>query len=147
LFAAGREVTEDDITALVPDARATTIFALVSALGRRNRTQALQVLDTLTREGEYLPLALAYLSTQLRMALAAKEAGLKSAPQIQSHFSRGGVPMWSSRADQIYQTVSRFNKAQLERALELIYEADKGLRDARPDDRIVMERFVMELTA
>jgi hypothetical protein len=31
--------------------------------------------------------------------------------------------------------------------MKLIFEADKGLRDARPDDRIVMERFVLRLTA
>ena len=68
----------DDIAALVPDARATTIFALVNALGRRDRARALEILDTLTREGEYLPLALAFLSTQFRMALVAREAGLKS---------------------------------------------------------------------
>ena len=29
--------------------------------------------------------------------------------------------------------------------MKLIYEADKGLRDARPDDRIVMERFILQL--
>jgi DNA polymerase III delta subunit len=53
--------------------------------------------------------------------------------------------MWQSRADQIYQTVGKFSKAQLERAMELIYKADKGLRDARPDDRIVMEQFILDL--
>jgi hypothetical protein len=31
--------------------------------------------------------------------------------------------------------------------MKLIFEADRGLRDARPDDRIVMERFVLKLTA
>jgi DNA polymerase III subunit delta len=147
LFAQGRAVGVDDITALVPDARATTIFALVNALGRRNRAQALGVLDTLTRDGEYLPLALAFLSTQFRMALVSREAGLKSAQQVQGHFSRLGVPMWPSRAEQIYQTVARFTQAQLERGMGLIFEADKGLRNARPDDRIVMEQFVLALTA
>ena len=29
--------------------------------------------------------------------------------------------------------------------MKLIFEADRGLRDARPDDRIVMERFILEL--
>ncbi len=145
LFAGQRVVGVDDVTALVPDARATTIFALVNALGRRDRTRALAVLDTLTKEGEYLPLALAFLSTQFRMALVAREAGLKSAGQVLGHFSKMGVPMWQSRADQVYQTVSKFSKAQLERAMELIYKADKGLRDARPDDRIVMEQFILDL--
>ena len=31
--------------------------------------------------------------------------------------------------------------------MKLTYEADKGLRSARPDDRIVMEEFVLRLTA
>ncbi len=145
LYAGTRAVTVDDIAALVPDARATTIFALVNALGRRDRPRALEALDTLTKEGEYLPLALAFLSTQFRMALAACDAGLKSAAQIQSHFTRLGVPMWGSRADQVSQTAMKFTRSQLERALRLIFEADRGLRDTRPDDRIVMERFILAL--
>jgi len=147
LYAGTRAVTVEDIASLVPDARATTIFALVNALGRRDRTRALEILDTLTREGEYLPLALTFLSTQFRLALAAREAGLKSAQQIQGHFTRMGVPMWGSRADQVYQTLSKFGKPQLERAMNLIFEADRGLRDARPDDRVIMEQFVLKLTA
>jgi DNA polymerase III subunit delta len=147
LYAGNRTVTVDDISALVPDARATTIFALVNAIGKRDRARALEALDTLTREGEYLPLALAFLSTQFRLALAAREANLKSGSQIQSHFVRIGIPMWGSRADQISQTASKFSKPQLERAMRLIFEADRGLRDARPDDRIVMERFILQLVA
>ena len=145
LFAGKRSVNVDDIASLVPDARATNIFALVNALGRRDRARSLEILDTLTREGEYLPLALAFLSSQFRMALVAREAGLKSASQIQGHFTKMGVPMWGSKAEQIYQTLSKFGKPQMERAMKLIYEADKGLRDARPDDRIVIERFILEL--
>jgi DNA polymerase-3 subunit delta len=148
LFSAGnRSITMDDIISLVPDARSTTIFALVNALGRRDRARGLELLDTLCREGEYLPLALAFLSTQFRLALVSKESGLRSPQQIIGHFSRTGVPMWSSRAEQVYQTVSKFSKEQLERGLKLIFAADRDLRSARPDDRTVMERFVLELTS
>jgi DNA polymerase-3 subunit delta len=147
LYAGNRLLTAEDIAALAPEARATTIFALVNALGRRDRARALEILDTLTREGEYLPLALAFLSTQFRMALTAREAGLKSPQQIQGHFTRMGVPLWGSRAEQVYQTASKFGKPQLERAMKLIFEADRGLRDTRPDDRVIMEQFVLKLTA
>jgi DNA polymerase-3 subunit delta len=147
LYAGNRTISADDIADLVPDARATTIFALVNAIGRRDRTRALELLDTLTSEGIYLPLALAFLSTQFRMAMAAREAGLKSSQQVQAHFTRLGVPMWGSRADQVWQTVAKFGKPQLERAMKLISEADRGLRDARPDDRVVMEQFLLKLTA
>jgi DNA polymerase-3 subunit delta len=145
LFAAGREIGVDDIAALVPDARASNVFALVNSLGRRDRGRSLEVLDTLIRDGEYLPLALAFLSTQFRMALVAREAGLKSSQQVQSHFTRMGVTMWGSRAEQVHQTANKFSKPQLERAIRVIYEADKGLRDLRPDDRVVMEQFILKV--
>ena len=35
----GKNITEDDIISLIPDARETNIFALVNALGRRDRVK------------------------------------------------------------------------------------------------------------
>ena len=148
LFTGGaRKVTADDIAALVPDAQATTIFALVAALGRGDRTRALEILDTLAREGEYMPLALTFLATQFRTALVAREAGLRNAAQIQAHFTKLGARMWPERARQIEQTVGAFSKTKLERAVGKLFEADRALRDARPDDRIVMEELILALTA
>jgi DNA polymerase-3 subunit delta len=147
LLSAGRAITLDDIQTMVPDARAATIFALVNALGRRDRVRSLSVLDTLCREGEYLPMALSFLSSQFRQALIAREANLRSPQQIQGHFQKMGVQMWGSRAEQVNQTATKFSREQLERGLKLIFEADRALRSARPDDRIVMEQFVVKLTA
>jgi len=147
LLAGTRKVTADDIAALVPDAQATTIFALVAALGRGDRSRALETLDTLARAGEYMPLALTFLATQFRMALAAREAGLRGAGEIQAHFSKLGARIWPERAREIGQTVEAFPKARLERAVVKLFEADRDLRDARPDDRIVMEEMILELTA
>ncbi len=148
LFAGtARKVTADDIAALVPDAQATTIFVLVAALGRGDRSRSLEILDTLSREGEYMPLALTFLATQFRMALAAREAGLRGAGQIQAYFNQAGVRIWPERARQIEQTVEAFPKARLERAVQKLFEADRALRDARPDDRVVMEEMILAMTA
>lgn len=147
LTAGKRKVTAEDIAALVPNAQATTIFVLVAALGRGDRTRALEVLDTLSREGEYMPLALTFLATQFRMALVAREAGLRSASQIQAHFNKLGARMWPERARQIEQTVEAFSKRKLERAVVKLFETDRALRDVRPDDRIVMEEMILALTA
>jgi DNA polymerase-3 subunit delta len=144
--AGGRKIGAEEISKLVPEARDSTIFALVGALGRGDRAASLDVLDTLVRQSEYLPLALSFLGTQFRLAMAAREAGLRSAQQIQFHFSKQGIQMWPSRAEQVYQTVSKFSKEQIAGALKLIYGTDKSLRDARPDDRVVMETLVLELT-
>jgi DNA polymerase-3 subunit delta len=101
--------------------------------------------DRLVRNGEYLPLALNFLNSLVRLALAAQEKGLRSAPQIQQALSRPGRPVWRSRAEQVHQTATLFSKQQLERALGQIYQTDWALRDARPSDRIVMEKFILEL--
>jgi DNA polymerase-3 subunit delta len=143
----GKPVTVNDLPLLVPDARQSTIFALVNALGRKDRARSLETLDALVREGEYLPLALTFLATQFRMALVAKEANLRGAQQVQSHFQRAGVQMWGSRAEQVSQTAVKFSKDQLERGLKMIFEADRDLRSARPDDRTVVENFVVKLCA
>jgi DNA polymerase-3 subunit delta len=142
-----RKVTPDDILRLVPNAQATTIFALVGALGRGDRKRALDSLDTLIREGEYLPLALTFLATQFRLAMAARDSGLKSAQQIQAKFSQQGIRIWRDRAEQVNQTVSAFPGEKLGRAIEKIFWADKALRDTRPDDRVVMEELVLSLTS
>jgi DNA polymerase-3 subunit delta len=147
LFAGSRKVTSGDIAALVPDARAATVFALVAALGRGDRSRALEILDTLARAGEYMPLALTFLATQFRMALAAREAGLRGPGDIQAHFNKLGVRIWPERARQIGETMEAFPKVRLERAVGKLFEADRSLRDARPDDRIVMEEMILEMTA
>ena len=143
----GGTVTEEMIANMVPDARETTIFALVAAMGRKDRNQSLSILDTLVREGEYLPLALAFLATQFRLALVAREANLKGASAIQNHFSGKGVAMWRSRAEQVAQTAASFSEGRIRKAMAEIFEADRGMRDIRPDDRTVMEKFILSLTA
>jgi len=141
-----RKVTADDIARLVPNAQASNIFALVAALGRADRKRSLLSLDILLREGEYLPLALTFLATQFRLAMVAHESGLRSAQQIQAHFTRQGIRMWRDRAEQVNQTVAAFPGEKLAQAIQSVFRADRALRDTRPDDRVVMEELVFSLT-
>ena len=64
-----------------------------------------------------------------------------------SHFLKLGVQMWPARAEQVYQTLSKFSKAQIATALKHIYGTDRSLRDVFPDARIVMEGLILDLTA
>jgi DNA polymerase-3 subunit delta len=142
-----RSVTMDDLRALVPNAAESTIFELVHALGKRNRAAALRSVGVLVREGEYLPLALSFLSTQFRLALAAKEAKIASGQQAQNFFMKAGVRIWRERAEQIAATAAAFTQEGLAQALSLIYETDKRFREGYRDDRTTMERLVLALTA
>ncbi len=140
-------VTLEDLRNLVPNAAQTTIFALVNALGRGDRGGALRSLDILVREGEYLPLALTFLNTQFRLALAAKEAKVNSSQQAQAFFSRLGVRIWRERAEQVMMTASALTKERLAKALIMIYETDKKFREGYRNDQLIMETLVLGLTA
>ncbi|MGH9807864.1 MAG: hypothetical protein ACRD9W_11490, partial [Terriglobia bacterium] len=65
---------------------------------------------------------------------------------IQAHFTRQGIRVWRDRAEQVWQTASAFSRERLQAALLQIFEADRALRDTRPDDRVVMEKLVLSLT-
>ena len=148
LFAGdSRRITSDDLASLVPNGRTSTIFALVGAMGQGNRGKALDILDSLVREGEYLPMALMFLAGQLKYALIAHEAGLRNSMQITGHFAKLGIRMWRDRAEQVAQTVTAFPQAKAEKALKLLSTADRDLRDTRPDDRTVFESLILALTA
>lgn len=141
------KITADDIALLVPNARESTVFALVAALGRGDRKRSLDSLDTLIRDGEYLPLALTFLATQFRLAMVAQESNLRNAQQLQAYCARNGIRIWRERAEQVCQTVGAFSKDKLQAAIEKVFWADKALRDFRPDDRVIMEELVLTLTA
>ncbi len=144
---AGRAVTAADLASLVPHAAQTTIFNFVNALARRDRPSALAALDILVRDGEYLPLALTFLSTQFRLALAVREQRIGSAQQAQNLFQKMGVRVWRERAEQIVSTAGLFTAARLAKAIALIYETDKKFREGYKDDRTTMETLVFALTA
>ena len=55
------------------------------------------------------------------------------------------ITVTAKAAEQIHQAATVFTKRQLETTLRRIFQTDRALRDARPDDRIVMERFVFGL--
>jgi len=99
------------------------------------------------RQGEYMPLALSFLASLFRLALAAREKGLRSPQQIQQALSKPGRPVWRAKAEQIHHAATVFSQAQLEAGLKQVFSADWGLRDARPSDRIVMERLILGLSS
>jgi len=144
---AERSVTMDDLRALVPNAAQSTIFTLVGALGKGDRARALESVNILAREGEYMPMALTFLSTQFRLALAAKEARVSSAQQAQNFFTKIGVRIWRDRAEQVMATTGAFSKERLAQAVALIYETDKKFREGYKDDGLIMEWLVLALTA
>lgn len=142
----GQPVTAELISELVPNAPAATIFDLVRALGQRERRRALEDLYTVAGAGEALTLVLTFLEAQFRQALLVQELGLRGPQQVLAYFQKLGVRIWPKRAQEIWDTARLFQPGELARAIEAIYEVDKGLREACPSEHILVERLAVELT-
>lgn len=142
-----RAVTQQDLEDLIPEARQSGVFELTDALARKDRSRALELVDTMAKTGEYWPLHLNMLARLFRQTLATKEQGARGVPQITRMFQAQGTPMWPARARQILEVGQKFSGQELEKVLIALFEADRDLRRERPNDRILIEQLVVAMTA
>jgi DNA polymerase-3 subunit delta len=142
-----RAVTSQDLEVLIPEARQSGVFELTDALAQKDRSRALALVDTLAKTGGYWPLQLSMLARLFRQALAAKEQGARAIPQVTRLFQSQGTPIWPARARQILDVGQKFSRRELERALIGLFNADRDLRRERPNDRLIIEQLVVEMTA
>jgi DNA polymerase-3 subunit delta len=140
-------ITRADVELLTPEARQGGVFELSDALARKDRSRALEIVSTLAAGGAYWPMQLTLLAGLFRQALAVRESNARDSRQVVSALGRHGVRIWPSRAQQLLGVARKFSKQELEKALTCFFEADRDLRRERPDDRFIMERLIVELTA
>ena len=140
-------ITRADVELLTPEARQGGVFELSEALARKDRSRALEIVNTLGAAGAYWPMQLTLLAGLFRQALAVHELNARDSRQAVSALGRYGVRIWPSRAQQLLGVARKFSKQELEKALTCVFEADRDLRRERPDDRFIMERLIVELTA
>ncbi len=72
---------ENDVAAIVSDARIESIFDLTDALGEGDRSTALQLLDRLLAEGQAPLMVLAMMTRHFRQMWKIKELGAQNVPQ------------------------------------------------------------------
>ncbi len=144
--AAPTAVSSRDIELLVPEARQNGLFDFSDALAHRDRTRALELLDTMSKAGVYWPMQLSLIAGLFRQALAANELRLRGAGAVRSKLGSYGLRLWSARARQVAEIASRFSAKELERALIALFETDRKLRSSHPGERIIMEHLVLRLT-
>ncbi len=125
LYAAGREITADDVDDLVADTRERTVFELTDAIGAGDLGRALLAVDSLTEQRQSAIGVLVMLARHVRqMALChvARVEGVnpRDLPAVL------GVPPFV--VDKLTAQARRYAPAALARATELIATADWSLK-------------------
>jgi DNA polymerase-3 subunit delta len=127
-YAAGRtSIGLEEVRALVPAEPVYIIWELGDSIGRRDAAGALQRLQALFREGHSAIPTLGLIASHVRRMVRAK----------------AGSPQWMP--PEVKKQAEKFPMKDLLKALDRLHQADMELRSSPPDDRLVLERLVLDL--
>ncbi|MBI2818028.1 MAG: DNA polymerase III subunit delta [Acidobacteria bacterium] len=134
-----------DVHRMLTTATGEVTVGLAEAIGARDATAALRILDALRRTGRYAPLIVSELARYLRQLILLKEAKARDPWQAARMLwdAKLGVPQGAVPA--LLRQARNFSGAELLHGLELAYEADLALRCSPPDEALVLESFILRL--
>lgn len=135
----------EDLEPMVPALAGKASTTLVEAIGAGDKKKALEILGELDCGGKYPPLVISEVARYLRQLILLKENRVRDSRQA-------GKVLWSAKLPAPPHVLTallgqrrKMSGTQLLRGLQLAYEADLALRSSPPRDRIILERFVLQL--
>ncbi len=135
----------EDLEPMVPALAGRASTSLGEVIGAGDRKKALELLEELERSGKYPPLVVSEVARYLRQLILLKENRVRDARQA-------GKILWSAKLSAppnvlpaLLGQARNFSGAQLLRGLQLAFEADVALRSSPPREKIVLERFILQL--
>lgn len=144
LYAAGREIGEPDVRALVPYAPDTNIFTAVDAIVDRRPGDALRLLTQLMREGHEPLYLIAMIERQLRLMALARDLTDRGVAQNEM-----GRRMGTGSDFVVRKTLGQARRANLP-AISRMYRralrCDLDIKTGRMEPAVSLELLVADLT-
>lgn len=137
-----------DVETLVTSAQQRSAYDLARALSQQNRAAALESLQRIwENEGDSIAVPLVFqLSRALKMALILRQQKVRDRSRLYSVLPDGLRPP-SFAADDILQMSMRLPETFLMQGMELLQQADVGIRSNPLSMRLLLEQVVLALTA
>ena len=118
---------------------------LLEAIGSGDTPKALEALGEVARSGRYPPLVLLEVTRYLRQLILLKEKKVREPRQASSVLWSAKLAAPQRFVPSLLDQARRFSGRGLLKALQSAYEAEVALRSSPPEDRIILERFVLQL--
>lgn len=139
----GEPITLEAVEACVSRVRVDTIWALVDAVGLRDRRAALKAASSLLRDREPPLRILAMISRQIRIVARMRDA-LASGMSPQEATAAAGAPPFKAR--ELGTAARRFGPEELSRAFRVLAEADLLQKGGKTPPAIALENTILALT-
>ena len=139
-----RQVTDKDVTTLVSTTHDSDIFAMVDALGLRQRKAALRQLHLLLSSGASDLYLLSMIVRQIRLILGAKDLTEQEGATPAEVGKRLSI---SHRfiVDKLLRQAQRFQADELVAILKRTLEIDEGIKTGRHEGALALELLVVEV--
>lgn len=140
VYASDRPITTDDVRELVPASREADVFALVDAVGVRDRRTALSTYRRLVA-GNVSPIyLLVMLTRQFRLILQAREA------QQAGEDLAGALKVHPRVAQKIGQQARLYQVERCLAAFDRLVRADQAIKTGEAEETTTVELLIVELT-
>jgi len=141
----GKEITEEEVYSVVGSRTAPTGLSLTEAIGSGDAGKALEVVAEAMRRGAYLPLVISELARTLRQLLLLQESNARDPGQAAKILWAARLPAPPHSLRELLRLARAFPREHLARSFQLAFQADLALRSSPADERLVLERFVLQL--
>ncbi len=143
LYAAGREITESDVRALVPYAQEANIFAAVDSIMDRRPGNALRMLTQLMEEGREPLYIIAMIERQLRLIALARDLTERGVVQPEL-----GRRMGANSDFVVRKTLGqarRMSMPEISHKYQRVLESDLAIKQGRLEPAVSLELLVADL--
>lgn len=140
-FAEGREITKEDILAMMPQKSENDIFNLVDYLSQKNIKRALDILNELIYKGEKIPLILFMIARQFNLLFNIK-LGIDSGKSKEILASE--LKLHPYVCEKMISQSMKFTLKALRKNIELCVTTEKTLKSTSTDDKINIEVFMIK---
>lgn len=143
LYAAGREITEPDVHALVPYAQEANIFAAVDSIMDRRPGHALRLLTQLMQDGREPLYIIAMIERQLRLVALARDLTQRGVVQPEL-----GRRMGANSDFVVRKTLGqarRMSMSEISRKYQRVLESDLAIKQGRLEPAVSLELLIADL--
>lgn len=136
-------IRAEDVSALVASVREADIFALVDAIGQRQRTRALKLLHEHLDRGAEPPYLFAMILRQFRLLLQVKDFAARNLT-VDDAVSRLHLSPYPAK--KAWTQATNFSRAQLEAIYRRLLDADLATKTSRAEPIVALDMLVVDLT-
>lgn len=139
-----KNISFNDVKAVVGNFREYTSFDLADALGKKNREEAFLILSRLIQEGESPIGLLGSIAWNFRRLLQARVM-VDEGMGPDEVMKKLRPPVIFHQATSFKEQVRSYSLAELEKAFEVFLNADRALKSSGLSGKLVLERMILRL--